>query len=1151
MVTLSDKYTQTTGRVFITGLQAIVRIAIAQARADQVAGLKTGGFVSGYRGSPLSGLDVQFQAAEAVLSELNVRVQPGINEDLAATAVLGTQQLHLVEGHRPNVDGVFGIWYGKGPGVDRSADVFKHGAMAGSSADGGILAVFGDDHANKSSSFPHQSDYTFVACGIPVVAPASVQDYVRFGRLGIEASRFSGCWVAFKAIGETVESSASISVDDEAIPIVTPTDVELPSDDLNIRLPDNPFEQEARLWGPKLDAATAFLRANKIDRVVSRPSGAKLGLAAVGKAYHDVLDCLAYFGVTSEKADASGLAIMKIGLAWPVDVKSVGDFSAGLDELCVVEEKRGLVEGQLSEAFVNDASRPKLITGKKDETGTAQIPVFGETSPRMLAPILGPKLVKYGVISEDQFVSAMSSLGGVSTDEPPQLVRMPFFCAGCPHNTSTKVPEGSEAQGGIGCHAIAMWMPEARAPMMVSQMGGEGVNWIGIEPFSDRKHVFQNIGDGTYFHSGILAIRAAIAAKSNITFKILYNDAVAMTGGQDHDGAISPLTIAAQVMAEGAREVVLLSETPDIYPSKSERPGGISVQSRDQLDLEQKRLREIEGVTILIYDQTCAAEKRRRRKKGILETPEQRLYINPEVCEGCGDCGVQSNCVALQPLDTPFGRKRQIDQAMCNIDKSCVKGFCPSFVGVSGAKLPKPAEKSIERPPVVPEPEIAEDWDDRNILLAGMGGTGVVTAAAVLAMAAHIDGKGVSILDQTGMSQKNGAVTSHVRVFSDPNQSAAVRIPTASADVLLGCDLVVAAQPQALNTCSADRTSAVVSTAVVATPKFIFDPDLDLSGSTQTKAIKERTQTGGVFVDFDELARKKLGSPAFANIALLGAAFQQGLLPISLAALEEAIRLNGVSVEKNISAFNWGRVAVATPDALTTNSDATQVVEEVFDLDDEIELKQRHLTAYQNAVLAKRYRDAVEAVRLAETRVKGAPGDATRAVSFSLAKLMSYKDEYEVARLYSLPNFRRDLEKQLEGAQRLTVFMAPPLISPTDPATGAPKKREFGPWIFSILRILAKGKFLRGTLFDPFGRTEERKMERRLATEFEEIACEIANALTEDNHATAVELLQLPETVRGFGHVKKRNAESYEKKMAELLHEFRNSPAGLKSVAAE
>ncbi len=1154
-VSLEDRYTLDRGRIYVTGAQALTRLPILQRSRDAAAGLHTGGFISGYRGSPLGGYDIALWQAGDYLRDNHIRFQPGVNEDLAATAVWGTQQVGL---HGDSdYDGVFGIWYGKGPGVDRSGDAFKHGNLAGSSPHGGVLVLCGDDPIAKSSTTAHQSEPALIAAGIPILNPANIQEYLDYGLAAIAMSRYSGCWVGMKCVTDTVEGSSSVSVGPGHMPLIKPTGHIVPPDGVHLRWPDAFPDQEKRLLNVKLPVARAFARANALDRIShDLPEGERrLGIVATGKAWADVIEAFQRLGISESIRVALGLTVYKVAMPWPLEPTGVRGFARGQEELLIVEEKRGLIEEQLATILYHSPAQPRL-TGKCDEQGRALLPSHGELSADLLTEVLARRLLRLEPperISE-RLTSTLPALSAGSDADTGQseVSRMPYFCSGCPHNTSTNVPEGSRAFAGIGCHTMALFMD--RRTELLTHMGGEGAQWIGNAPFSKDKHVFQNMGDGTYYHSGFLAIRAAVAAGVDITYKIFFNDAVDMTGGQPVEGQMTPLRIAQELAVEGVRRIVVMSDEPDKYPRGTPWPDGTAVKHRRELEATQQALRETGGVTALIYDQTCAAEKRRRRKRGQFPDPAKRVFINESVCEGCGDCGVQSNCVSVRPLETTFGRKRMIDQSTCNKDYACVDGFCPSFVTVHGGGVHKagqasPAAADSPAPTGIPEPALPAMDGSYNILVTGIGGTGVITIGALLGMAAHLEGKGVSVLDQTGLAQKNGAVGSHIRLSAEPDELHSTRIGRGQADLLLGCDMVVAAGTEALATYQRGRTRAVVNNQVVPLAIFASNPDLPMQDKPMVDKISLAVGADNAFfLAATQQATALMGDAIYSNAFLMGHAWQKGLIPLSREAIQRAIELNGVSTGKNIQAFEWGRLAAHAPDAAasTANRHAPPQTPEraksrdEMSLDEIVNHRAGHLADYQNAAYAKRYEQLVNRVREAESRVAPGREELTRAVAIYYAKLLAYKDEYEVARLYSRPLFREQLQAQFEGEYKLRLHLAPPLFAKRDPVTGHLRKKAFGPWVFKAFGVLARLRILRGTVFDPFGYTAERKLERRLIKDYETLVEDVLDRLSADNHEIAAELAATPEHIRGFGHVKQEHLEKAKQQETELLQRFRS-----------
>jgi indolepyruvate ferredoxin oxidoreductase len=1134
-VTLDDKYVSTSGRVYLTGIQALVRLMLVQRQRDALAGLNTAGFVSGYRGSPLGGLDQALWKARPHLDAQHVTFQPGVNEELAATAVWGSQQVHLTGGS--DYDGVFAMWYGKGPGVDRCGDVFKHMNFVGTAKHGGVLLVAGDDHGAYSSTLPHQSDHLFSASMIPVLYPCNVAEYLELGLHGIAMSRFSGCAVGFKALADTVESSASIDAELSKPGILLPDDFVMPEGGLNCRLLSDLLgvqarKQEALMQDYKIYAALAYSRANGLNRTMIDAPDAKLGIVASGKSYMDVLEALEELGISEANAADIGVRVFKVSMPWPLEPDGIREFSRGLDEILVVEEKRQMVEYQLKEQLYNwdPEVRPRVI-GKFDDKGEWVhprgewlLPAKADFSIAQIARVIASRIARFHqsdlIKARLAFLDAKEAMLKKAVDTPP---RPAWYCSGCPHNTSTKVPEGSLALAGIGCHVMATAIyPEQNKT--ISHMGGEGATWIGQAPFSTRKHVFANLGDGTYFHSGILAIRAAIAADVNITYKILYNDAVAMTGGQPIDGTLTVPMIAQQLVGEGVERISVVTEDLAPYADRSALPPLVTVSDRADLESVQKELREWLGVSVLIYDQTCAAEKRRRRKKGELATPTKRLFINEAVCEGCGDCGVQSDCTSIMPLETEFGRKRAIDQSSCNQDYSCVKGFCPSFVTVEGGTLRKSnLAKTVKDTDFssLPDPSLPEPGDTPyNILITGIGGTGVITVGALLGMAAHLEGKGTSALDMTGMSQKNGAVTSHVRIAKTPKQIRAQRIAAGEADLILGCDMLTAGAWEALAKTRAGRTAAVINTHEQPTGPFAQDADWQFPAERIQSLIDEAVENRAHYVNATQIATALMGDSIATNLFMLGFAFQNGLIPLGEASLTRAIELNGVAIEANKQAFLWGRRAAFDLKAVERVATPGQpvVINLPETLDKLVERRVEFLTAYQDATYAQRYRDLVERVRAAEAQT-GEGDSLARAVAKNLFKLMAYKDEYEVARLYSDASFEKRLRNTFEGDFSIKYNLAPPLFARRD-ANGRLIKSEYGARMKHAFLLLARLKWLRHTPFDPFGHTEERKTERQLMRDYESMVEHCVSTLSADNYADAVALASLPERIRGFGHVK-------------------------------
>ena len=1157
-VTLDDKYTEKSGRIYLTGLQALVRIPIMQRQLDFARGLKTAAFVSGYRGSPLGALDMAFDQAKKHLEQHEVRFHPGINEDLGATAVWGTQQLSLNK--QALYDGVIGIWYGKGPGVDRSADVLKHANAAGTSKNGGVLALAGDDHACKSSTFPHQSEQALIHCMIPVLHPAGIEDALELGLHGIAMSRYSGAWSALKIVTDMADSSASVMTDPFGMTFRLPTDFEMPQGGLNLRWYDPPVAQEERLVKFKLPAAQAYARANHLDRAIWSPVKRRFGIVSTGKAYQDTRQALDDIGITPERAQELGIALYKVALTWPLEDHGIRDFAQGLDEILVVEEKRGVIEDQVKNIlFHMPADRRPRVTGKTDDKGAPLLADIYELSPVEIAQALLRRLKTFTDTAAFEKRLEIFEHQAKRKKEVSPVARIPWYCSGCPHNSSTVVPEGSRALAGIGCHYMAMWMD--RKTEMFTQMGGEGAPWIGQAPFTAEKHVFINLGDGTYFHSGLLAIRALVATPNiNATYKILYNDAVAMTGGQHVDGQLTVEMIAQQVAAEGVKTIVVMSDYPEKYGRQANFPTGTRIEHRDDLDRVQKELRETKGISVLIYDQTCAAEKRRRRKRGLMEDPKKRVFINERVCEGCGDCSAKSNCLSVTPVETEFGKKRRIDQSSCNKDYSCTKGFCPSFVTVEGVELKKPATlgatPEIERLfKDMPEPVLPGLEKPLAILVTGIGGTGVVTIGALLAMAAHLENKGATTMDQTGLAQKGGAVTSHVRLAKSPDAIHTVRLGAAHADLIIGCDLLVTADGDAMSKMKKGDTKVVLNTHQSITGDFTRNPEWKMPVDALTAKVQDTCGEKNVStLDATEIATRLLGNSIATNMFVLGYAWQKGEIPLSQEAIFRAIELNAASVKMNQSAFIWGRRAahnLAAVEKLALPEGENELYPHRVKsetLDEMIARRVADLTQYQSASYARRYKALVDKARAAEEKL-GPATPLTEAVARYYYKLMAYKDEYEVARLYTEGPFLKQVEAAFESGYRLNFHLAPPLLAKRD-TDGHLKKMTFGPWVLNAFKVLAKLRPLRGTPLDIFGYTAERRMERRLIREYKKTVEDMLADLSARNLAFAVAVASVPEHIRGYGHVKEKHLAEAKQKEALLIEQFRNPSSAAHKKAA-
>jgi indolepyruvate ferredoxin oxidoreductase len=1176
-VTLDDKYALDHGRAFMSGVQALVKLPMLQRQRDALLGKNTAGFISGYRGSPLGGYDQALQKAAPYLKAQNIVFQPGVNEELAATALWGTQQLGFAPAGSNRFDGVFGIWYGKGPGVDRCSDVFKHANMAGTTPWGGVIAVAGDDHVAKSSTAAHQSDHIFKACGLPVFFPTSVQDILDLGLHALAMSRFSGVWAGMKTIQEIVESSATAEIDPGRVNIVIP-EFEMPPGGLHIRWPDHALDQEARLFDYKWYAALAYVRANKLNHNVIAGPNDRFGLIASGKAYNDTRQALLDLGLDDETCRRIGLRLHKVSVVWPLEAQTTREFATGLREILVVEEKRQVIEYQLKEELYNwrPDVRPNVL-GKFDEVegdfsgGEWSMPnpsartllrANADLSPAIIARAVAKRLKKIGGVPEDVMARIDAQLAILTAQEQSMQTlltqgvagaeRQPWFCSGCPHNTSTRVPEGSRAMAGIGCHFMTIWMD--RATVGFTQMGGEGVPWVGQQPFSHDQHMFANLGDGTYFHSGLLAVRQSIAAGVNITYKILYNDAVAMTGGQqvgERPEGHSVVQIAQSMRAEGAVKITIVTDEPEKYDSVKGLPEGIAIQHRDTLDAVQREFREIKGTTVIIYDQTCATEKRRRRKRGTMVDPDKRVVINELVCEGCGDCGVQSNCLSVEPLETEFGRKRTINQSTCNKDYSCVKGFCPSFVTVEGGQLRKKEKGGAKLEwtggalplPVLPTLD-AEAW---GIIVAGVGGTGVITIGQLLGVAAHLEGKGIVTQDAAGLAQKGGATWSHVLIGARQDDIRTTRVSAASADLILGCDPIVSANKETWARLRAGRTHVALNVNATPTAAFVKNPDWQNPAQACVDALVHSLGADAVGTfDAETAATRLMGDSLYTNPMMLGYAWQKGWLPLELASLMRAIELNAVQIDKNKAAFEWGRRAAHDLQAVAALWQKAGAGEQVIQfkkrdsLDDLIARRVDFLTGYQNAGYADQYRHFVNRVRASEASL--GKTTLTEAVARNLFKLMAYKDEYEVARLHSDPAFHARLASQFEGDYKLKVHLAPPLIAKKN-ERGELVKQPFGPFMFKVFKLLARFKGLRGTSLDIFGRTEERRTERALIGQYRSDVEALLTGLTSTNHALAVEIARLPEQIKGFGHVKERHLAAARSRREGLLQQWRQPEA--------
>ncbi|WP_423906919.1 indolepyruvate ferredoxin oxidoreductase family protein [Candidatus Spongiihabitans sp.] len=1155
-VSLNDKYSFAVDRAYMTGIEALVRLPLVQHQRDIAAGLNTAGFVSGYRGSPVGTLDQSIWKAGAYFEQHNIQFQPGVNEDLAATAVWGSQQVHLIP--KPKYDGIFAMWYGKGPGVDRSMDVIKHANAFGTTKYGGVLAVAGDDHACKSSTVPHQSEHMFIGATVPVLNPANVQEVLDFGLYGWALSRFSGCWVGLKAITENMDSAMSVELRDERVQIVLPKDIDLPLGGLNAQWPTTPLQQEALLQQHRIYAARAFALSNNLNTVMLDSESPRLGIVTSGKTYLDVMEAMNDLGISRQLASEIGVRILKVGMSWPLEPVAIHQFARGLSEILVVEEKRSIVENQLTSQLYNWPVKDRpLVVGEYDENGHSLITNLGELTPAVIAGAIASRINQfYESKSINQRLEFIQAKQDRIKANPTNLTRTPYFCSGCPHNISTKIPEGSTAMAGIGCHYMVKWMD--RNTETFTHMGGEGAAWIGQSAFSETEHVFQNMGDGTYFHSGILAIRAAVAAGVNITYKVLFNDAVAMTGGQPVEGSLSLFDLVSQVRAEGVKKLSVVSEHLAHAKKSLGNFSDVTIHSRKHYEKLQRDFRKIKGTTVIVYDQVCAAEKRRRRKRGLMPKSKVRVYINEQVCEGCGDCSTQSNCLSVLPKVTETDVKRQIDQHACNQDLSCVDGFCPSFVTVTGASLNKQqfsGKQQWDEP--LPEPKPATLERPWNVLVTGIGGTGVLTIGSILAMAAHIEGKGCSTLNQTGLAQKFGAVVSHVRVAQHQQQINAVRISEGDADLLLGCDLVVSAMPEAIARLNIERSHSIVNSYQNPTADFILDKDYTFPAREMQQLIGDETGVDKTkFIDATKIARNMIGDSISSNMLLLGFAYQNGLIPVQSTSISAAIRLNNVAVDLNEQAFLLGRRAAVDYEAIESLvSDLDPVVAPLEHLDEIIRWRADYLTDYQDIEYSKRYLGLITEIKNLESALKGSGKDSsalpnqttefefTKNAAKSLFKLMAYKDEYEIARLYSGREFWDGLNRQFEGNWKLNFYMAPPMISKKDALTGRLIKRCLPGFLIKIFPLIAKLKVLRGSVFDPFGKTRERKIERQLINQFSADIRKVASHfsqkhLSEKHYQLCIQFAAAPMKIKGFGHIKTSNIDLYRQTRKTVLQQL-------------
>ncbi|KAB2850840.1 MAG: indolepyruvate ferredoxin oxidoreductase family protein [Hyphomicrobiaceae bacterium] len=1156
---LNDKYDLSNARVVLSGAQAIVRLVLMQRARDEREGRHTAALVSGYRGSPIAALEGQFLRVERLLKDNNVLFRSGLNEDLAATALWGAQQAELTGEGR--YDGVFGIWYGKGPGVDRCGDVFRHANHAGSSKYGGVLALMGDDHTCESSTSAHQSEFAFVDAMMPVLNPAGVQEMLDLGQLGLALSRFAGVWVGLKCVKDNIESTAVVDGSLDRVRIALPADFAMPEGGLNIRLHDTAPEKESRLHDHKRRAILEFARANRIDRIIY-PGGPapKIGIVTMGKSWLDTMQALSDLGINELRAAELGLRVYKVGMTWPLEPKGFAEFARGLELIIVVEEKRSLVETQIKEQLYDRPDRPMVI-GKRDEANNRDswlFPAKWALEPIDIAIAVGERVLRRK--DDDRIKDRIARLKRLTGNAPKSAdiaSRLAYFCSGCPHNSSTIVPEGSRAYAGIGCHYMAQWMD--RRTEGFTQMGGEGANWIGEAPFSKRKHIFQNLGDGTYAHSGSLSVRAAVSAGTTITFKILYNDAVAMTGGQTLEKGLTVSAIARQMLAEGVKRVVLVSDDPGKHEADASIPREVAIYHRRELQGLQTELAATEGVTILIYEQTCAAEKRRRRKRGLFPDPPKRAFINAAVCEGCGDCGRKSNCVSIVPLETDLGRKRAIDQSSCNKDFSCVEGFCPSFVTVHGGRVRKPKGVAGDSDGAaliasLVEPKLPSVEAPYSLLVTGVGGTGVVTVAAILGEAAYLDGLGFGSIDMTGLAQKGGAVACHIRFAKDPASIHAIRAGISGADAIIGGDLVVTASQKSLETVAEGKTAIVCNTYEQITGEFTRKPDFSIPGLRLRRTIEERAGKAAThFIDAHVASERLFGDSIGTNMIMLGYGFELGLVPVTAASIEEAIRLNAAAVQMNLAAFRFGRLAAARPDefaALIAKKDEGGA-ELPGDLDSVIARRKAYLTLYQDAALADRFEKKVREVAAVEKEKSPGRSGLALAAAESYCKLLAYKDEYEVGRLYASGEFAKSIAGQFEGDVKLEFHLAPPLLARRDKLTGEPRKMRFGAWMMWAFKLLARMKGLRGTPYDVFGYTAERRLERQLIADYEKTLSELGRFLSPGNHAIALEIARLPLSMKGFGHVKLASVKAAKERQLALFASFSAADGVKPSAAAE
>jgi indolepyruvate ferredoxin oxidoreductase len=1145
-VKLTDKFTINQGRILISGTQALVKLPTLQKLLDEKAGLNTAGFISGYRGSPLGNFDALLYKCKKLLDKFNIVFQPGLNEDLAATAIWGTQQLDNVA-DEATVDGVFSLWYGKGPGTDRCGDIFKHGNFSGTHKNGGVLLVAGDDSPGKSSTVANQSELAMMAGSIPVIYPSNVEEFFEFGLFGWALSRYSGLWCGFKSVNETVEQTVTLDIDIDNYNFVLPEGVPVPERGVHYKPRTYaPMQDEVEVTRFKLPMAQAVARANKIDKTPIIANKKALGIVTAGKSYMDVLRAIELLGLSKEQAADLGLSVYKVGMIYPLEPLGFSEFAEGHQQLFFVEEKKAVMEPQAAHLLYNLTKRPSIV-GKEDLNGNTLLPADVQLEPMSLALSIADRLTELNLINEAVTLRAteLQTALGQTPNMNPATARSPYFCSGCPHSRSTKLPAGSKAMSGIGCHAmVAMTDPNT---LSATHMGGEGATWYGLSPFTKTKHMFQNLGDGTYYHSGLLALRGAVSSGVNITYKILYNDAVAMTGGQPHDGPNTVATIAKQTLAEGAKKVVVVTDKPEVHKADRDIPSNVEIKHRSLLEEVQLEFREIEGTTVIIYEQTCATEKRRRRKRGLMEDIPKRSFINSAVCEGCGDCSAKSTCISILPNETELGRKRKIDQSNCNKDYTCVEGFCPSFVTVYGGAPRKPQGITINDALFanLPTPELKPLSQAYNVMVTGIGGTGVITIGAILSMAAHMEGRAASVYDMTGLAQKGGGVYSHLKIAENVADLNAQRIGKCESDLIIGCDLLATTGQDAIQSIDKDRTLVLANSNVNPTVQFQFMPDIDFNTKLAEKTLKDATgEVNYTGIDASAIALNLLGDVIATNMMMVGYTFQKGLIPVSAAAIEKAINLNGIAIQLNVNAFNIGRLLANNPEKITALLTQAGKVSTDFELLEDVNEIKAHrvnlLTEYQDAPYANRYLSLIDKVIAADKTQGNDNGEFSKAVARGFSRLMSYKDEYEVARLYTNGVFAEQLKNQFEGYINVKFNLAPPLFSKRDPVTGHLKKKEFGSYMMRAFGILAKFKNLRGGTFDMFGYTEERKMERQLISDYETMVEGLLSNLNDKNYETAVELAQTAQKMRGYGHVKENNVEQTKQAWVVLQQQFNN-----------